>query len=251
MMNGLENWALNAYADGELDFAERAAVEKQLAENPEARLVLESIQRQKALLHKTYDADLGDTVPHSLTKLIEGGGTRRIGPYAAMAASVALLILGGSGGWIAAQQYPVTAVESFSTRAINAHTVYTAEFKHPVEVPASEQEHLQTWLSKRVGTPFKIPDLSSKGYSFIGGRLLAEDGTPAGFLMYEDAAKKRLTMYVAANIGEKPSAMLIEYRGKLMSCYWAELNLVYAIVGEQTAEIMLPIAELAHDGFDS
>jgi anti-sigma factor RsiW len=105
-------------------------------------------------------------------------------------------------------------------------------------------------LSKRMGVKFTIPDLTAKGYTLVGGRLLAEGDKPAGLLMYEDASKQRLAVYIAANDKHTNGAMKIEYRGNLVSCYWVEPDMVYALAGEQPAAEMLTLAQAAHEGFD-
>jgi anti-sigma factor RsiW len=242
MVNGLENWAINAYADGELDAAERAAVEKQLADNPDARRVLENFQRQKAALHAAYDSVLGEAVPHSLQRTVQGGGTRRLGPYAAMAASLAMLAIGGSIGWFAARNTEGTPVFDLARRAIVAHEVYSVEVKHPVEVPASDSEHLQAWLSKRVGSPFKIPDLSSHGFALIGGRLLAAEDRPAGQLMFENATKERITIFVSSNTGQAEQALQVREVGKHISCYWQDGPLSVAVTADLPRDEMMTIA---------
>jgi anti-sigma factor RsiW len=254
MMDKLENWAINAYADDELDAAEQAAVEKELANNPDAQRVLNSIQSQKTSLKRAYDAVLSDPLPPELLRSLQQDEVRPRRQWFAIAASVVMLLTGSAGTYVAMKQFGVGSLqvaEAFNDRAVNAHLVYAVDFKHPVEVGAKESEHLQSWLSKRVGVDFKIPDLSTHGFSFIGGRLLAEDGTPAGLLMYENAGKQRLSIYVAANTGLSSSPMLIEHKGELTACYWVEPDMVYAVVGAQKASVMVPLAETAHEGFDS
>ena len=44
--------------------------------------------------------------------------------------------------------------------ALVAYAVYAPEVRHPVEVAATQQEHLVQWLSKRLGRPLKVPDLT-------------------------------------------------------------------------------------------
>ena len=258
MFEIVENWAIHAYADGELDGPERKSVEAMLQQNAEARSYYDAIQRQKAALHKAYDGVLEEPIPAPLLNTISQKPEAGV-PWmkmkwsrVAMAASVAMLLLGAAGGWYGARyESRAMIIAQLPERALDAHEVYAADFKHPVEVAGSDKPHLETWLSKRIGVAFKIPDLNAKGYSLVGGRLLAEGDKPAGLLMYEDANKERLTIYVAANEAKDVSAMHIQYRGKLMSCYWVEADLVYALVGEQPKDEMIALTQAAHEGFDS
>ncbi len=257
MTNGLENWAINAFADGELDPVERANVERLLESDSDARRVLEGIQRQKYAMKSAYDSVLDEPVPASLLNAVQENNQPANGfSRWAVAATVAALLMGGAGGWYGAnwninERLSQSVADAFPDRALDAHIVFASDFSHAVEVGADNPVQLRTWLEKRVGAQFGIPDLTSKGYALIGGRLLAEGDKPAGLLMYEDAkTKQRLSIYFAKNDSLDNTPMRIQYRDKLMTCFWTEPDLVYALAGEQPKEKMLPLAELAHDGFE-
>ncbi len=247
MTTGLENWAINAYADGELDPVERANVERLLAGDPDARRILDGIERQKRALKSAYDSVLDEPVPRSLSASVQGSYSRRLAPYAAMAASLAILALGAAGGWYMAHESASTLVADMGRKAINAHEVYAAEIRHPVEVAASESDHIRKWLSKRIGTDITIPDLTANGYTFIGGRLLATDDRPAGQLMYEDVSKNRLTIFLAANPNTGGETIHVREKGELISCYWAENALAFAVTGEMPKDAMMKLANNIYD----
>jgi anti-sigma factor RsiW len=250
MFESVENWVLHAFADGELQGEEKKAVEKLLAENEEARKALANINYQKSELHKVYDDVLDEPIPAGLLAAANRRSAPRLLPYLAAACAAMLFMVGGSVGWYANQQTNLAQAETLPARALNSYVVYGPEIKHAVEVSASEAGHLDAWLSKRIGVKFTIPDLTAKGYTLVGGRLLAEGDKPAGLLMYEDANKQRLAVYIAANGKHTSGSMKIEYRGNLVSCYWVEPDLVYALAGEQPVAEMLSLAQAAHDGFD-
>jgi len=250
-MKTIETWALNAYADGELDGADRLAIEELLAQDAAARTMLDEIGRQKQALKTVYDPVLREPVPISLAAALRHRGGRGALPYAAMAAGLALLITGGVGGWLAAQQSGSGALVSIADRALGAHEVYAVEVRHPVEVAAAEKDHLQAWLSKRVGTAFVIPDLSAEGFTLLGGRLLAAGGQPAAQLMYEDAAKKRITIFLTANPGNAEAALRVEERDGLVTCYWLDGPLGFAIAGEMDRTRMMQLARIVYERFES
>ena len=251
MTSTIEIWALHAYADGELQGDEKHNVEQALATSEESRKLLEAIRAQKAELHKAYDDVLVEAVPNRILKAATLKPRANVWPKLALAASLAALAFGATSGWLAHNQFtPQNVAETLPQRALDAFVVYGAEQRHAVEVAANEKDHLQTWLSKRIGVKFSVPDLSGQGYTLIGGRLLGEDGTPAGLLMYEDASKKRLAIYVAANTAKNNEAMMVQEKGGLVTCYWVETDMVYALSGEQPPEQMLVLAKAAHEGFD-
>ena len=89
----IENWALHAFADGELEGDERKAMERLLVENEEARSALTAINYQKSELRGAFGAVVDEPVPLSLLAAVQGHGEPRWWPYSAMAASVVLLLV--------------------------------------------------------------------------------------------------------------------------------------------------------------
>lgn len=118
-------------------------------------------------------------------------------------------------------------------RAARAHLVYAAEVRHPVEVDASQQEHLVAWLSKRLGTKLKVPVLSEEGYELLGGRLLPGPDGPVAQFMYQETAGRRLTLYVSARAkSEGQTAFRYAQEGAVSVFYWIDGNWGYALSGE-------------------
>jgi anti-sigma factor RsiW len=251
MINAVENWALHAFADGELEAEEHMAVEKLLAKSDDSRKELNAIRFQKSELHKVYDAVLLEDVPAFLTKTAKTAGGRSALPYATMAASLALVLIGAASGWFAAQNSETLQAASLERRALIAHEVFSVEVKHPYEIAAADQEHLQKWLSKRVGGEFKIPNLNNSGYMLLGGRLLAGENSPAGQLMYEAANKQRLTVFISANEDGKDEALRLEEHGSLVTCYWRDGKLAMAVTSEMPKDAMMVLARDIYDQMDA
>jgi anti-sigma factor RsiW len=239
----IEQWALHAYADGELEAHERVEVERHLETDLQARAVLDSIRREKAAMHAAFDTALTEPVPYGLLAAARGQSQRRLGPWAAIAASIALFAVGVGGGWLGAMQSLPNAMDMMSKRALVAHEVYANDVKHSVEVAAVESEHLQKWLSKRIGADIKIPDLTESGYTFLGGRLLAAEERPAGQLLFEDQAKHRVAVFVTLNPEHNDIPMQVEQRGKLWGCYWMDGKFGLAVTGDLPKDEMLALAK--------
>ena len=251
MNDTIENWALHAFADGELQGEEKNKIEMLLASDPAARAALAEIRGQKAELHKTFDGVLAESVPAHILRAASMPVVTKPWRGWAVAATVAVFVIGAAAGWaIRGLDGGYAQAEALPMRALDAFTVYGVEVRHPVEVQAADKEHLQMWLSKRVGVPFNVPDLTAQGYSLIGGRLLTEHSKPAGMLMYEGADKRRLVIYVSANAAHSDAPLKIEQHGPLVTCFWLEPDLAYALAGPQTAAEMAPLAQAAHEGFD-
>ena len=250
MMETIENWALHAFADGELEGEEKVAIERLLASDDAARQSLNAIRQQKSELHRLYDAVLDEPVPARLLQAVQKGAGIPWRRLSLVAASVALLGLGGLLGFNVAQQFDVFDDQSLARRASLAHETFIAEVRHPVEVNASDSPHLQAWLSKRIGDKVNIPDLTPHGYALLGGRLLAEEGGPAGQLMYEDASKQRLTIFVSADAGGTEQALRLENIGKTITCYWRDGKLALAVTGDVPKDTMMALAKSIYDQMD-
>jgi anti-sigma factor RsiW len=125
--------------------------------------------------------------------------------------------------------------------------VYTPESRHPVEVTAAEQGHLVAWLSKRLGAEVRIPVLANLGYELVGGRLLPADDRPAAQFMYENAAGRRLTLYVRVFAdGAQPTAFQQHRDGDLRVFYWVDGRFGYALTGPVTEAELLGAARLVY-----
>ncbi|MFO0992038.1 MAG: anti-sigma factor [Hyphomicrobiales bacterium] len=248
----IEDWALHAYVDGEVPADLRAEIEMRMAQDPELAAIVEEWRKQKRLIREFYAPVLSEPLPPQLTSIHKQSVPRRVHPLAAMAAAITLLLLGSIAGWFAAHR--AISLEGDATlvaEALTAHKIYTAEVRHPVEVGASESDHLATWLSKRIGHSFKIPDLSAEGYTLLGGRLLAAAGQPAAQLMYEDQSKRRITLFLVANSGNSETAIRIEQNGPLSACYWLDGPLGFAVAGELDRDQMMALAHEVYRQFES
>jgi anti-sigma factor RsiW len=184
------------------------------------------------LLHERFDPVLTEPVPARLHL--------RRPPWLGYAQAAAILVVGIAIGlsmpfaWRGApDSRPMASAPALAARAARAHLVYAAEVRHPVEVDASQQEHLVAWLSKRLGTKLKVPVLVDEGYELLGGRLLPGPEGPVAQFMYQEAAGKRLTLYVSARAkGEGPTAFRFAQEGGVSVFYWIDGNWGYALSGE-------------------
>ena len=202
---------IEAYIDNRLDGERRAAVEAALAATP---ALLARVDADRALREKLRErlAPVADQLLPSRLRVAalvarrQATIRRRLGRAAA---AILLFGLGGGAGWLArgpdANSMGIqTGRESTAADAIGAHRVFVVERSHPVEVAATQQAQLVQWLSRRVGQALKVPDLSSRGYDLMGGRVIPDAGLAAAQFMYQDASGERVTLFVAI-IGEPSS----------------------------------------------
>ena len=248
-MSEITRDTLMAFIDGQLDHDASAAVEAYLAANPEAALELGQMQRQTDAIQALYGPVASEPVPARLDphRLALRRSRRTWQGIARAAAIVCVLGIGMAAGWLLR---PVAGTPDLHNRliadAVSAHTIFVAESRHAVEVPASDAEHLSSWLSNRLGTGLAMPDLATAGFSFLGGRLLPAPAIPGGRaaqLMYEDQGGERVTLYITPATGiNGPDLELVRLGGD-NALYWANATITCTIVGPQAPETLRALAD--------
>jgi anti-sigma factor RsiW len=237
---------LHAYVDGELPADRRDAVEAWLAAHPEDAGLVAAWRAQADAIRARYGAVADEPVPArlALDHLTRNGGRWRA--FAA-AAAIAAFVAGGAIGWMArgASAAAPSSAELFTADALSAHALYIAEVRHPIEVKAAE-EHLLPWLSKRIGTPLRVPDLERFGLKMLGGRLLPGVSAPAALFMYESATGERYTLY-CSHLDASPSALRYTLADKFAAVHWVDDDYGYVISGPAERERLMAIAKSAFE----
>ena len=232
---------LHAYLDGELAAAQRAYVESQVAADPLLAERLARYSEMNEALRAHYDPVLDEPVP---AKLSREPRVRR--PLLRYVAAILWFALGGAVGW---QLHGVQSREDraaapmWAKRAAVSPVVYAPEVRHPVEVGAAQEQHLVAWLSTRLGTQLRIPQLGGIGYNLVGGRLLPGEQGPAAQFMYQDAQGQRLTLYVRINRDQtRETAFRFAQDGNVRVFYWIDRGLGLALSGEIDKDELLRVA---------
>jgi anti-sigma factor RsiW len=242
---------LQAWVDGCLAPARRAEVDFYLAARPEEADRLKAYRRQNQELRALFNPVLEEPLPYAHTR-----PPRRVWPWARIAAGAAIAVgaglLGGAAGWTLRGAAPTvasaTAADALPRMAAVAHAVYVPEVRHPVEVAADQQQHLVAWLSKRLGTQLKPPQLGALGYELVGGRLLPGDGGPVAQFMYADASGQRLTLYVSSGQKEKrETGFRFAQEGTVSVFYWIDGSFGYALSGGISRADLGRIAHTVYD----
>lgn len=246
----LDDRELHAYVDGWLEPERRAAVEAALAEDAELAATVAAYQRQNRTLKQAVAALAESEAPERLLAVVRRGrGSARLPGLLRIAAALALLVVGGVGGWLLNDRLGGEAAmsERFVAEAVIAHQVFVNERRHAVEVAADDRAHLDSWLGNRLGGEFYAPELSEAGLVFVGGRLLpSEAGGRAAQLMYEAADGRRVTCYIAADGARLTPEPLLEKRGDITVFAWQAGELAYAVAASDDEQHLKEIAGLVN-----
>jgi anti-sigma factor RsiW len=237
---------LHAYVDKELPAERRGDVEAWLAAHPDDATRVQSWRAMAEALHARYDSVADEAVPKRLEveRLVR---QPRKWVYGAVAATLAAFIAGGGVGWMArGAAVSPTAFQSFTLDALGAHRLYVVEVRHPVEVAASERDHLLAWLSKRCGYQVKAPELDDTGLKLVGGRLLPGPKAPAAFLMYESSNGERFTLYASRSETDTTQMRYAASEGD-GALFWADRGVGYVLSGPTDKDRLHQVARLVYD----
>jgi len=283
---------LQAYADNRLSDAARGEVEAYLASHPDDARRLAAYSHMNDALHAQFDPILSEKIPDRLLacfdtptesappasrisfagmraglrdwsrRLLGGGGASGIlvpassvGGWrpASFALTAAWLALGVALGWQMQLALPHNDMPLMVRHAAVAYSTYASEVVHPVEVRASNEDHLEAWLSKRLGMNLQAPKLEAVGFALIGGRLLAGTQGPAAQFMYEDGVGRRLTLYIKTQeMGyDKSRSFEFAQEKEVNAFYWIEDGTGYVLSGNLGRADLLKVAEAAHRQMDA
>jgi anti-sigma factor RsiW len=241
---------LHAYVDGELPADRLEAVNAWLVAHPDDSARVAAWRVQAEAIRARYGAVADDPVPAPLRiERIAQGNRRWMG--IAAAAAVAAFFIGGAAGWLAhgASAAAPGPVDRLTQEAVSAHKLYIGEVRHPIEVRATE-DHLLPWLSRRVGTPLRAPDLAPFDLKLLGGRLLPGVAGPAALFMYETKGGERVTFY-CSKLNEPRSALRYSESDKVASVRWIENGYGWVVSGPADQERLKRIAMAVYEQFES
>lgn len=249
---------LHAYVDNCLDEKRRAEVEAWLRQNPDAAADVSAWQSQASQLRGAFagyaqarDSDGRLAAPS--TGRDPGKSSWRVA--ALLAASLVLFLSGAAAGIYADRSYVspdmVASAASLPDQSRTAFLVYASEKRHPVEVGADQEAHLVAWLGKRLDYKLVAPNLTSAGFSLVGGRLVPVNSKAGAMLMYEDGGGQRLTVMLGRNPENAETSFRFSSAGPLETFYWIDGGIGYAVTGEVSRQQLQTIAEECYRQFES
>lgn len=261
---------LSAYLDGELSEADAKAVEILAEKDPEIAAELELLTQADAAFGDAFELMLNVPVPIELARAVEQApeiettstpvaANQTTAPrfgFGSMAAGLALLIFGAGIGGYATQKYlpgpepetiEVAMGRGWLAEVADYHRVYSKESRHLVEVPASEQEHLETWLAKVTGVDVAVPDLSNDGWNFEGGRLLVAASKPVAQLIYTDTNGQVIALCFLEGGDDTVNDGRSEFKNRIFddikTVSWKSRNASFVVVGPSSGVDLPAVAD--------
>lgn len=229
--------------DGELSTEERARLDLYLSVHPDAAEQYQALRRQSELLSRAVP-----TPSAAHLRELRNRAARSPATGVRLAASIAIFAVGLGLGYAlpSGRTSAPSDLVAFARDAEAAHALYVSEVLHPVEVGASQKDHLQTWLSNRLGSAIIAPQLGDSGFTLIGGRLLPAGERASALFMYENAEGDRLSLLATHGPSTKSQSFRFQEDGGYLTVYWQDGPWQYSLVGDQPRDPMNQIARLVH-----
>jgi anti-sigma factor RsiW len=245
---------LHAYVDGQLDPGRRAEVEEYLSRHPSVGQRIAGYSQQRQQLREALAPLAEAPIPPELNldRMIAARRqilARRWRTAGAAAAAVALVALGGTGGWTLrnATLPSQSGIAAVAREAAESYAVYGPDQAHPVEIRARDRAELREWIARRTGLSLAAPELSASGYRFMGGRIVATAHGPAALFMYDNDRGARLVLLARPMAKKDKEAPLSQYEDADLSGFaWATNGIGYGLVGPTAPSVLRPVAREAH-----
>ncbi len=238
---------LHAYVDQALDLARRAEVELYLGQHPDVAARVEGFVRQRADLRAALAPVAQEPVPArlSVARLTEPHRAANDNFWRSAAAAVLLLGLGGAGGWVlhVPGGGPEGGIAALGREAAASFATYAPDQVRPVELKASDSATLVNWVSRRLGHPVAVPDLSAAGYRLMGGRLVPTEHGPAGLFLYDNDKGSRLGVLVRPMSAQGDMPMSEQSNGPVSGYAWADKGIGYSLVSDASSGTLHPLAD--------
>ena len=246
---------LHAFVDSRLDAVRLPAVLRYLQEHPDIARRVAGYQAQREALRSALGAVSAEPIPPrlGLERLIQERLRQRWRLWPAAACILLGLGLGGAGGWflhggmIGRGQGTITLL---AQEAVANHVVYSADKRRPTELGATQRDDLARWVSNRLNHQVAPPDLSTDGYSYMGGRLAATPDGPAGLFMYDNAAGVRLTVFVLPLRSAASAPIQHVDFAHVDGCAWIDKSIGYTVVGDLPPAELRRLAEVVRRQFE-
>ena len=226
---------LHALIDGELDAGNTRAVEDHIAGCPRCAAQLASYREMSKII---AGADVRYKAPLELRRRIEASLPQ---PKQAPSRRAVLrgFAMGSAVSAIAATGLVAIILRSddearIETEVVSAH-LRSLQAGHLTDVLSTDQHTVKPWFNGKLDVAPPVIDLTTQGFTLIGGRLDYVDTRPIGAIVYRRRAHV-INLFVAQTASAERRAAKIETIQGFNIRRWSERGLNYWAVSDLAAD---------------
>lgn len=90
---------------------------------------------------------------------------------------------------------------SVEQMAVSSHTTFAKDPAYPVRVGANDVNHLENWITHRLGKNVRVRTLSNVGYTLLGGNIVPDGDRIAAQIVYENQNQERISLFIRHSSG--------------------------------------------------
>jgi anti-sigma factor RsiW len=228
---------LQAHADGELDLASAAALERRLASEPELRAQYEAILSLRRLIRSIPDEDVPlERLRAKVTSAIDRPIPERSSPArknswrALAAAALVGAVLSGTGTFIGLQQQANR--QEIETFVVSNH-IRSLLAEKPFDVASSDRHTIKPWFTTKLPESPPVVDLGASGFSLVGGRVDVVAGEPVASIVYR-RGPHAISLTALRGVRDIPRNDISGYNVES----WRDNNFTYVAVSDLPRETL-------------
>jgi anti-sigma factor RsiW len=226
---------LHALIDGELDAGHAREVEAHIAGCPHCAAALSDYREMSRLM---ASADVRYTAPPELRQRIEAALPQPQAQVVQMPSRRSVLrgfAMGSAVSAIAATGLFAIAVrnddmERIQSEVVSAH-LRSLQAGHLTDVISTDQHTVKPWFNGKLDVSPPVIDLTTQGFTLIGGRLDYVDARPIGAVVYR-RRQHVINLFVAQTASTERRAAKIETVQGFNIRHWSDHGLNYWAVSD-------------------
>ncbi|MGH6618832.1 MAG: hypothetical protein ACREF6_04765 [Alphaproteobacteria bacterium] len=229
---------LLGYADGLLDAdpMRKRAVEAFLRAHPaEAERVTAYIEQNREI-QRLYGPIINEPLPERLQAILHrerGDGAGR-GHWLRAAASVAILLAAGAGGWLMGleQRQTPSLAESFVEQALAIHPQMRQAEPAMPRIDTVSAGGILERPPEAAALELDPPDLSALGYAFQNRRIVGSGSKQMSQLTYERADGRRLSLFLGGRWRPADRKVVFSHDAGVTMAHWLDGPVIYGVAAE-------------------
>ena len=234
---------LEAYVDGELAPAERAASEEHLHSCAACQA---RVAQRRALRALVADASPRFPAPPGLARAVRAHTAVRSWSFSALAATVAAFSVGGvlaatlTFAWVR----PALVADAISDEIVSAHVRSLMTDNRLFDVASTDSHRVKPWFAGKLDFAPNVIDAADRGYPLLGGRLDYVGGRAVAALVY----RHRLhTINLFVWPAGTHAAMTTDRRKGYHLVRWSRQGLAYWLISDLNPSDLQTFAQLLQE----